>query len=154
MIVILLVFFFFFSSRRRHTRLQGDWSSDVCSSDLRGNARLELQQQGEHFRVLDPPSLPVKPYSPKRLQLCAIGLVVGLLLSGAATAGAELLDDRIHDEKTLKKLIQIPVLSEIPNVSTDTETRAERRDGWLVCATASMMVVSILAGSALSYFRG
>src|SRR3989454_9502437 len=27
-------FFFFFSSRRRHTRLQGDWSSDVCSSDL------------------------------------------------------------------------------------------------------------------------
>src|SRR5688500_19728653 len=28
--------FFFFSSRRRHTRLQGDWSSDVCSSDLGG----------------------------------------------------------------------------------------------------------------------
>src|SRR3989454_5044899 len=26
---------FFFSSRRRHTRLQGDWSSDVCSSHLR-----------------------------------------------------------------------------------------------------------------------
>src|SRR5256885_12002894 len=30
--------FFFFSSRRRHTRLQGDWSSDVCSSDLTGDA--------------------------------------------------------------------------------------------------------------------
>src|SRR5256885_12052600 len=30
--VIMCVFFF--SSRRRHTRLQGDWSSDVCSSDL------------------------------------------------------------------------------------------------------------------------
>src|SRR2546426_6851287 len=29
---------FFFSSRRRHTRLQGDWSSDVCSSDLPGQA--------------------------------------------------------------------------------------------------------------------
>src|SRR5256885_5656366 len=29
-----IVCFFFFSSRRRHTRLQGDWSSDVCSSDL------------------------------------------------------------------------------------------------------------------------
>src|ERR1039457_7362081 len=27
-------FIFFFSSRRRHTRLQGDWSSDECSSDL------------------------------------------------------------------------------------------------------------------------
>src|SRR5256885_13394361 len=32
--------FFFFSSRRRHTRLQGDWSSDVCSSDLFGSDRL------------------------------------------------------------------------------------------------------------------
>src|SRR5256885_8795100 len=33
--VVLKCFcFFFFSSRRRHTRLQGDWSSDVCSSDL------------------------------------------------------------------------------------------------------------------------
>src|SRR5438876_5549165 len=29
-----LFFFFFFSSRRRHTRWTGDWSSDVCSSDL------------------------------------------------------------------------------------------------------------------------
>src|SRR6202165_5256490 len=29
--------FFFFSSRRRHTRLLGDWSSDVCSSDLYGS---------------------------------------------------------------------------------------------------------------------
>src|SRR3989454_3917198 len=31
---LVFFFFFFFSSRRRHTRLQGDWSSDVCSSDL------------------------------------------------------------------------------------------------------------------------
>src|SRR6266446_8966865 len=32
--IIFITFLFFFSSRRRHTRLQGDWSSDVCSSDL------------------------------------------------------------------------------------------------------------------------
>src|SRR5205807_7106405 len=31
---LYVVCVFFFSSRRRHTRLQGDWSSDVCSSDL------------------------------------------------------------------------------------------------------------------------
>src|SRR6266487_1852556 len=31
------MFFFFFSSRRRHTRWTGDWSSDVCSSDLAGH---------------------------------------------------------------------------------------------------------------------
>src|SRR5690606_40463838 len=28
-------FLFFFSSRRRHTRFSRDWSSDVCSSDLK-----------------------------------------------------------------------------------------------------------------------
>src|SRR5256885_9291997 len=33
------VWFFLFSSRRRHTRLQGDWSSDVCSSDLPRDGR-------------------------------------------------------------------------------------------------------------------
>src|SRR5437762_7325592 len=33
-------FFFFFSSRRRHTRYIGDWSSDVCSSDLARHRRL------------------------------------------------------------------------------------------------------------------
>src|SRR5206468_9744604 len=32
-------FIFFFSSRRRHTRSDRDWSSDVCSSDLRTAAR-------------------------------------------------------------------------------------------------------------------
>src|SRR5688500_20206159 len=32
---------FFFSSRRRHTRLQGDWSSDVCSSDLGAEERMK-----------------------------------------------------------------------------------------------------------------
>src|SRR6266581_172854 len=36
-------FCFFFSSRRRHTRWTGDWSSDVCSSDLgRGEALRDL----------------------------------------------------------------------------------------------------------------
>src|SRR5699024_11342571 len=35
LILVLLCTFFFFSSRRRHTISKRDWSSDVCSSDLR-----------------------------------------------------------------------------------------------------------------------
>src|SRR6266487_6301359 len=35
---------FFFSSRRRHTRWTGDWSSDVCSSDL---GRAWVRARGE-----------------------------------------------------------------------------------------------------------
>src|SRR6478672_3659002 len=40
-----LLFFFFFSSRRRHTRSDRDWSSDVCSSDLRTFARIMMEQK-------------------------------------------------------------------------------------------------------------
>src|SRR5437762_12030022 len=36
------MFVFFFSSRRRHTRYIGDWSSDVCSSDLHGTNRAPI----------------------------------------------------------------------------------------------------------------
>src|SRR3989449_5412129 len=35
----MTLFFFFFSSRRRHTRCSRDWSSDVCSSDLKEACR-------------------------------------------------------------------------------------------------------------------
>ena len=35
----------FFSSRRRHTRLQGDWSSDVCSSDLKLNEKTDAKPE-------------------------------------------------------------------------------------------------------------
>src|SRR5437762_13679083 len=38
------MFTFFFSSRRRHTSYIGDWSSDVCSSDL--EARVGLRAVG------------------------------------------------------------------------------------------------------------
>src|SRR2546426_7124349 len=44
-------FFFFFSSRRRHTRLQGDWSSDVCSSDL--DIAQNLEMTDEFCDILD-----------------------------------------------------------------------------------------------------
>src|SRR2546426_7608446 len=39
---LYIFFFFFFSSRRRHTRLQGDWSSDVCSSEAHELAPAEI----------------------------------------------------------------------------------------------------------------
>src|SRR5437763_2241014 len=41
-------FFFFFSSRRRHTIYIGDWSSDVCSSDL---VLVEMAHEGDDAAV-------------------------------------------------------------------------------------------------------
>src|SRR5437763_12255423 len=57
--VSLFFFFFFFSSRRRHTRYIGDWSSDVCSSDLgivftqRSDQILTRQQAGDVATVIN-----------------------------------------------------------------------------------------------------
>src|SRR5688572_19591491 len=42
-IFLFSVIFFFFSSRRRHTRFDCDWSSDVCSSDLRDMVLVTLR---------------------------------------------------------------------------------------------------------------
>src|SRR5207248_5685811 len=45
--------FFFFSSRRRHTRSYGDWSSDVCSSDLVRGGLLALGHVALQHAVVD-----------------------------------------------------------------------------------------------------
>src|SRR5256885_11917905 len=56
---------FFFSSRRRHTILQGDWSSDVCSSDL---ARLLLGLDSA-FRLRRLPRFLRIPHPASRISL-------------------------------------------------------------------------------------
>src|SRR5256885_905355 len=67
---------FFFSSRRRHTRLQGDWSSDVCSSDLKHREapipfKTPLTQTpgrpAPRLRTLRPHVSAAAPESPRRV---------------------------------------------------------------------------------------
>jgi polysaccharide biosynthesis transport protein len=115
---------------------------------------MELLQQGERFRIIDPPSLPVKPDFPNRLKFCGIGLGIGLAL-GVVVAGAfEMMDDRIHDEKELQKLLPVAVISEIPALTVASDDQRERGKLWLGWATAGFVSVTILLGSALSYLRG
>jgi polysaccharide chain length determinant protein (PEP-CTERM system associated) len=115
---------------------------------------MELLQQGERFRIIDPPSLPVKPEFPNRLKFCGLGLGIGLAL-GAVVAGAfEMTDDRIYDENELQKLLPIAVISEIPTVAAAVDQKRERRLLWVGWATAAFVSVTILVGSALSYLRG
>ncbi|MGC2371956.1 MAG: hypothetical protein WA474_23000 [Candidatus Sulfotelmatobacter sp.] len=115
---------------------------------------MELLQQGERFRIIDPPSLPVKPDFPNRLKFCGIGLGIGLAL-GVVVAGAfEMMDDRIHDEKELQQLLPIAVISEIPALTVPSDEQRERGRLWLGWATAVFVSVTILLGSALSYLRG
>src|SRR5256885_6549337 len=54
--VVDVYIIFFFSSRRRHTRLQGDWSSDMCSSDLEAfvmDGRMEGADQPPFYPVVE-----------------------------------------------------------------------------------------------------
>src|SRR5437867_10592616 len=55
MFVLCLCCFFFFSSRRRHTRSYGDWSSDVCSSDLSARASREAVREALADASLEAP---------------------------------------------------------------------------------------------------
>ena len=115
---------------------------------------MELLQQGERFRIIDPPSLPVKPDFPNRLKFCGIGLGIGLVLGTLVVAAFEVMDDRIYEEKELQKLLPVPVLSEIPVMTGPKDVRRARRRLWLGWATAAFVSATILAGSALSYLRG
>jgi polysaccharide biosynthesis transport protein len=115
---------------------------------------MELLQQGERFRIVDPPSLPVKPAFPNRLKFCAIGLAVGLALGLVFAGGFEMMDDRIHDEKEFAKLLPVAVISEIPAIVSPADERLARRRLWLGWAVAALVSATILVGSALSYLRG
>src|SRR5256885_13328457 len=81
-----LDYVFFFSSRRRHTRLQGDWSSDVCSSDL----------SWQTYRMdITPAEWPMSSTS-RLLTQNADQIVTGLSKAAPAAASSEL-------EKRLKR---------------------------------------------------
>jgi polysaccharide chain length determinant protein (PEP-CTERM system associated) len=115
---------------------------------------LEKTQQGEHFRMLDPPNLPVKPYKPNRLLLCGAGLAVGLVLGGGFAFGKEKLSGKIYSEREIKKLVPFDVIAEIPTIESLEELSSDRRATWIAGAAAVVVVGFILLGSAVTYLYG
>ena len=115
---------------------------------------MELLQQGERFRIVDAPSFPQKPEFPNRLKFCGMGLGVGLAL-GLVVAGAfEMMDDRLHNAKQIRDLLPAEVIGEIPAIVNVSDAQIARRTVWIGWATAAIVFVTILAGSAFSYLRG
>jgi polysaccharide chain length determinant protein (PEP-CTERM system associated) len=115
---------------------------------------LEKTQQGEHFRMLDPPNLPVRPYKPNRLMLCGAGLAVGLVLGGGFAFGWEKLSGKIYSEREIKRLVPIDVIAEIPPIESLQEQSSHRRGAWVAGAAAVVIVGFILLGSAVTYLYG
>jgi succinoglycan biosynthesis transport protein ExoP len=115
---------------------------------------MEQMQQGERFTMLDPPSLPLKPDFPDRLKFCGIGLGVGFALGLVVAGGLEFMDDRLHSEEQIKSLLPVAILCEIPMISSPSDELNRNRRAVLGWATAALVIVTILAGSAFSYLRG
>jgi polysaccharide biosynthesis transport protein len=115
---------------------------------------LEKQQQGEHFRILDAPNLPVKPYSPNRLQLFGIGLGMGIVFGIGLSVAYEMLDDRVYSEAVLKDMLPADVLVEIPPLPTPLEQLEESRRSWTGWIGGVAAIVSVLIALAVTILLG
>ena len=115
---------------------------------------MEQLQEGEHFTVLDPPGLPLKPDFPNRLKFCGIGLGLGIVVGLLFAAGFEFADDRLYSETDLKALLPVTILSEIPEVIHPSDEARSRRRSVLGWAFTTIVVVTILAGATISILYG
>ena len=77
---------------------------------------LEMRQQGEQFRVMDPPNLPEKPSSPDRLKISLTGLSGGFVLGMAIAFLLEFLDKSLRSEEDVKFYLNLPALALVPVV--------------------------------------
>lgn len=111
-------------------------------------------QQGEHFKVQDPPSFPSKPFSPNRFKLGLMGLFIGLAVGVGVAGAAEFLDDRVYDEETFTKIVQAELIGEIPHMPTPSEEGQRKLSLYLTWAASAVMALVVLVGTAVSFLRG
>ena len=115
---------------------------------------LEKQQQGAQFRIIDPPSLPEKPYFPDRFKFSLAAVGAAFAFAVLFGFGAEFLDDRIRGEQALSEAVSLPILAEIPALSTPGELRRARLVPWLAIAATVVIVILLPTGVAYAYFWG
>jgi len=115
---------------------------------------LEKRQEGEQFRIIDPPNLPEKPYSPNRLKFSLLGLIAGIVLSSGLTALIEMTDARVNTEDDLLTVTPVPILVAIPLLQTPDELEKHNWHARLQLAVAFLLITAIPAITLLAYYRG
>jgi polysaccharide biosynthesis transport protein len=115
---------------------------------------LEERQQGQQFRILDPPSLPAKPKSPNHLLLSLGGLVLGCALGVGLLALRELTSARVRDEEDLQGIVAARLLVRIPHLETPREGAFRLLSRCVEVVAVLLMVMVILAGNLYSFYRG
>lgn len=77
---------------------------------------LERKQEGEQFRVMDPPNLPEKPTSPDRPMIALGGLGGGFALGLGMVFLIEMRDKTLRTDEDVLFYLKLPVLTHIPTV--------------------------------------
>jgi polysaccharide chain length determinant protein (PEP-CTERM system associated) len=106
-------------------------------------ADLEEQQIGEHFRIVDPATVPVRPLPSNRLQINVVGLALGLFLGFGVAALLEIRDTTYREASDVVDVLSLPVLASVPHIATSGDLRKQR----LVALAFSLAAVLSLAGA-------
>jgi polysaccharide chain length determinant protein (PEP-CTERM system associated) len=115
---------------------------------------LEEHKAGENLEVLDPPSDPIAPSEPNRLQIAAMGTGIGLMM-GVVLAGArEMKNTSLKNLKDVRAYTNLPVLSSIPLLENALLIRRKRRLLWLAWSSAIIIGSIAMSGSAYYYYFG
>jgi len=81
---------------------------------------MEREQQGEQMHVLQPAGLPDSPSFPNRILFAGGGLGGGLVLGLVLAMWLEFRDQSIRNEADVVALLDLPVLTQVPWVATET----------------------------------
>lgn len=84
------------------------------------------QQEGEQFRVLDPPSLPTSPSFPKMLNFAGGGLGGGTVLALIILYLLMATDKTLHTEREVEAYLKLPVLASVPMLEALVARTASR----------------------------
>jgi polysaccharide biosynthesis transport protein len=115
---------------------------------------LERHEKGQRFLVVDPPSLPVKPSSPNRLQISLMGLGAGLVLAAGLAYLAETRDCSIHTERDAAQYFKLALLIGVPLVLTPVEKWKRSRSRALQWSLGSLLVLLVFVAEFYVYWRG
>ena len=115
---------------------------------------LEKQQEGQHFRLVDPPSLPTVPSSPQRMKISLGGAGAGVFLGLALACLLDMRDHSLRTEKDLGRYFPSTLVLGIPLIVLPFE---ERRRTWkraFEYLAGTILVVAIAAAEFYVYRRG